>query len=330
MESQQAIEVARSNASAIQRHEEHELSVDDLVKRVGKVQEVAKRVMQKDLHFGNIPGVAKPTLLKPGAEILCLTFRLAPVFSIDEISLGEGHRDYRVKCTLVHAPTGMHMGDGHGSCSTKESKYAWRQGERKCPTCGKATIIKGKEQYGGGWLCFSKKGGCGAKFAAGDQAIEGQQTGRVANEDIADTYNTCLKMACKRALVAAVLIVTGASALFTQDVEDMGQFAADAHPSAEPERTASGTLADEFANRIRAATTAEEVKAVGLEIKDAADAKRLNGDSVKRLRSAANAQLKLIAERTERKSDPPPAADDDREPGDDSNEGTNSNEDYDR
>jgi hypothetical protein len=322
MQAQQAIEVAGTNASAIQQHQENELSVDDLVKRVGKVQEVARRVMQDGLHFGKIPGVDKPTLLKPGAEILCLTFRLAPVFSIDEISLGDGHRDYRVKCTLMHIATGASMGDGHGSCSTKESKYAWRNGERKCPTCGKPCIIKGKEQYGGGWLCFAKKGGCGAKFATGDQAIEGQSVGRVANEDIADTYNTVLKMACKRALVAAVLIVTGASALFTQDVEDMGQFAADAHPSAE--RTSSGTVADELANRILEAKTLDELKACGAAVKAALTAKRITEADSKRLGTTARAQGQLISER-KRESEPPPPPADDHEPEDDTNSG-----DYDR
>lgn len=33
-----------------------------------------------------------------------------------------------------------------------------------CPTCGKDSIIKGKEEYGGGYVCYKKKGGCGAKF----------------------------------------------------------------------------------------------------------------------------------------------------------------------
>jgi hypothetical protein len=33
-----------------------------------------------------------------------------------------------------------------------------------CPNCGKDAVIKGKPEYGGGWLCYSKKGGCGAKF----------------------------------------------------------------------------------------------------------------------------------------------------------------------
>src|SRR5215469_7283578 len=37
--------------------------------------------------------------------------------------------------------------------------------EPACPSCGVVgAIIKGKAEYGGGWLCFGKKGGCGAKF----------------------------------------------------------------------------------------------------------------------------------------------------------------------
>jgi hypothetical protein len=44
---------------------------------------------------------------------------------------------------------------------------------------------------------------------------------RIPNPDFADSSNTVLKMAQKRALVAACLVVTNASAFFTQDVEDM-------------------------------------------------------------------------------------------------------------
>ncbi len=53
---------------------------------------------------------------------------------------------------------------------------------RKCPQCGKEAIIKGKEEYGGGWLCFKKKGGCGAKFDDADTKITSQSVGRVAND----------------------------------------------------------------------------------------------------------------------------------------------------
>ncbi len=69
--------------------------------------------------------------------------------------------------------------------------------------------------------CFRKKGGCGAKFLAGDPAIESQQVGRVPNAEIADQVNTIQKMAMKRALIGTTLLAVNASEFFTQDVEDM-------------------------------------------------------------------------------------------------------------
>jgi uncharacterized protein (UPF0335 family) len=45
-------------------------------------------------------------------------------------------------------------------------------------------------------------------------------TGKVENPDIADVYNTCLKMAKKRALIDAIITATAAGDIFTQDIED--------------------------------------------------------------------------------------------------------------
>lgn len=196
------------------------IPVDEIVRRVEVVRDVRHRVMKDGQHYGVIPGVNKPSLYKPGAEVLGLTFQLDLQLEATDRWDGE-HLECKVKCTVYSANTGVRLGSGIGSCSTRESKYAWRKAERKCPSCGAETIIRGKKDYGGGWLCWGKKGGCGAKFKDGDASIEQQQTGRVPNPDIADQYNTVRKMAAKRARIDAVLSVTGASELFTQDVEDM-------------------------------------------------------------------------------------------------------------
>jgi ribosomal protein L37AE/L43A len=185
-----------------------------------------EKVLRKDVDYGTVPGATKPALFKPGAEKMSSFFGLAPVFEdIETVEdwTGEQHGGesffyYRQRCTL-------HLGDrsigsADGSCNSWEKKYRYRQQSRVCPNCGKETIIKGKAEYGGGWICFTKKGGCGAKFKDGDAAIESQQVGQVKNEDIAEQVNTVLKMAQKRALVAAVLISTGVSDYFTQDIDD--------------------------------------------------------------------------------------------------------------
>ena len=130
------------------------------------------------------------------------------------------------------------VAEGIGSCSSWEKKYRYRNAQRICPACGQATIIKGKAEYGGGWLCFAKKGGCGAKFTANDPAIIDQEVGQTMNPDPADIVNTVDKMAQKRAIIAAVLLACNASEYFTQDVEDYIDGSFEEHrpePQAKPE-----------------------------------------------------------------------------------------------
>lgn len=225
-------------STSIARREDFEMSVEEIVEQVRKIQKVMGLVMKPDEHYGVIPGTSgKPSLLKPGAEKLLLLFRLDPQYSAVEQRDGN-HVTITSTCVLFHIPTGQRRGSGMGSCSTKESKYAYRKSERVCPECKSPAIIKGKAQYGGGWLCWKKKGGCDAKFKDGDKAIESQDTGRVANEDLPDVYNTVLKMANKRSLVAAVLNATAASDIFTQDIEELPP---EQRPEPEPERPARGS-----------------------------------------------------------------------------------------
>lgn len=207
-------------AGALARQEDLGVSVEHLLARVGKIREVRDRVMKPSVHYGKIPGVKKESLFKPGAETLCMAFQLAPKFKPEERWIGE-HLEVVVTCTLIHVPTGTELGDGIGSCSTMESKYAYRSGERTCPECGSTALLKSKKEPE--FFCWAKKGGCGKTFPLTDERITGQQLGRAANPDLPDQYNTVRKMACKRAHVAATLFVTGASELFTQDVEDMPQ-----------------------------------------------------------------------------------------------------------
>jgi len=197
------------------------LTVGQVKDQVQLIQHIMKEVMHKDTHFGAIPGCGdKPTLLKAGAEKLAVTFRFATDISVERIEMGSGHREYEVTVRVLNS-NGDFLGAGVGACSTMEGKYRYRNAGRVCPECkAENTIIKGKEEYGGGWICFARKGGCGEKWKDGDKAIEGQQPGKVEHDNPADYYNTCLKMAKKRAMVDAILTTTAASDIFTQDIED--------------------------------------------------------------------------------------------------------------
>ena len=210
----------------------------ELVSRLAAIREAQAEAMEQGVDYGVIPGTDKPTLFKPGAEKLSVLFQLDVQIANEKQWGPDEHLTVISKATVFHAPTGARLGYGEGVCTTRERKYAYRQKSRVCPTCNAEAIIKGKEEYGGGWLCWSKKGGCGAKFADGDVAIEGQDAGEVENPDLPDLWNTVVKMAEKRARVDAVLAVTGASALFTQDMEDSATAEAEA-PSA-PKPSAGG------------------------------------------------------------------------------------------
>jgi|SRR5215472_4269689 len=192
--------------------------------RLQELQAFVREVMVEGEDYGTIPGTQKPALYKPGAEKLCEIYGLVQsptvVARIEDWDAPFFH--YEVRCDLVSKRTARTVGCGFGSCNSHEARYRWRTAERVCPICQQPTIIRGKEEYGGGWLCFRKKGGCGAKYADNDTEICDQKVGRVPNEDVCTLVNTLLKMAKKRALVDAVLSVTRSSGLFTQDVEDFG------------------------------------------------------------------------------------------------------------
>jgi hypothetical protein len=198
------------------------------VERKKQINQFIEQVLKPELDYGTIAGVnSKPVLLKPGAEKLCSIFGLAPCYESEEITEdwtgaqhdGEPFFYYRYKCRLFRAE--RCLGEAVGSANSWESKYRYRDAKRVCPECGQTSIIAGKQEYGGGWLCWKKQGGCGFKFEADDKRITEQPTGRTANPDVADQVNTIQKMAQKRALVAAVLVVTNCSDAFTQDLEDI-------------------------------------------------------------------------------------------------------------
>ena len=183
--------------------------------------------MQKELliagtDYGNIPGVDKPSLGKPGAEKICLAYRFAARVE-QRLTIGDGITEptlrYDADCHLhLGSFDGPEVGVGHGSCNSWETKYRWRNAERACPNCGKP--VRHSKPPRAGWYCWTKTGGCGAEFAENAKEIKDQVVGREENPEPWDLANTIMKMAEKRAHVDATLRTTAASGIFTQDLED--------------------------------------------------------------------------------------------------------------
>jgi hypothetical protein len=281
------------NQTAIGCLNEPQYSIAQMVAQRESILLLMKKVLKDGEHYGKIPGCGeKKTLLKSGAEKICSYFGLSSKYDIKKNSFPNGHIEYEIICTLTHRGTGQEVGQGVGSCSTMESKWRFRKAGRKCPVCNNEnTIIKGKEEFGGGWVCYKAKGGCNAKFKDGDVSIEGQKVGRVEHDNPADYYNTCLKMGKKRAFVDATLIGVAASDLFTQDVEEMVENGV--VPQAEPvnvetkkEKMPAADVKTYLA-QMEKAQTAEEIKKIADEALDKAKSAK-DGAAFTKIANAKN------------------------------------------
>lgn len=173
------------------------------------VQDVMRAVMKPELHYGKIPGTDKPTLFQPGADVLCMTFRIAPEFAIEDLSTADVVR-YRVTCRGVHQLSGVTLGSCVGEASSGEEKYKWRRAVHDKEFENTPPALR-RIKYGKSW-----------------------ETKQIRTEP-ADVANTVLKMAEKRAKIGMVLNVTAASDMFGQDLEDLDAALRDSLVNAEPQ-----------------------------------------------------------------------------------------------
>lgn len=217
--------IAAEQAQAATRYQPV-MSVDDSIKRYKAIEKFVHKCMAEGIDYGKpagFPAESKPFLYKPGAQKLCAFFGYVPRYEmmteIEDWTGAEHNTEplyyYKFRCVLTKNED--RVGEGIGSCNSWEAKYRYRLSAPKCPTCGVEAIIAGKAEYGGGFFCFKKKGGCGSKYADTDARILDQPKGRVPNPEIPDVINTVQKQAEKRAYVEATLSATGASAFFSQD-----------------------------------------------------------------------------------------------------------------
>lgn len=185
------------------------LSIAQVEARRSSIVELMRKTMRENVDYGTIPGTPKPTLYKPGAEKVCSLFQLAPRVHVADLGTPDSVR-YQVRVELYTA-SGQFCGEGVGTASSAETKYQWRavvcrEEFDATPEDRRRTAYKKKRD--------------GGFFTALQVRTEPE-----------DADNTVLKMAKKRALIDAVLTVTAASDIFTQDLED---------PDAPPENGDNG------------------------------------------------------------------------------------------
>lgn len=166
--------------------------------KIQQMQNVVQTTLKKGHDFGEVPGTSKPTLLKPGGEKICMLFGLNPEYEFLKTTedYDKEFFSYNIRCTLFR--NGQPVAQGVGSCNSKEKKYRF------------INVDEIPENYVGQSEQFTDK--------------YGRTKYKINNPDICSLVNTILKMAKKRAFIDAVLQVASLSEVFTQDIEDMGDF----------------------------------------------------------------------------------------------------------
>lgn len=177
------------------------VEIDNIASTMAKIQQmqsVVQKTLKKGHDFGEVPGTSKPTLLKPGGEKICMLFGLNPEYEFLQTAedYDKEFFSYNIRCTLFR--NGQPVAQGVGSCNSKEKKYRYINVD-KVPDGYIGPVEEFKNNYG-----FTKY--------------------KINNPDICSLVNTILKMAKKRAFIDAVLQVASLSEVFTQDIEDMGDF----------------------------------------------------------------------------------------------------------
>ena len=159
--------------------------VTELRQRIQAVQAVMRGVMKEGTHFGTIPGTPKPSLWKAGAEVLCLTFRLVPILESRMVADD-------LTCEWAYTAIKRDGSILQGTC------VGFFEVEATCTV---------SNQHG------DPLSRCSAR--CNNREANYREVG------LFEIRNTVLKMAEKRAFVSAVLMATGASDIFTQDLEDL-------------------------------------------------------------------------------------------------------------
>ena len=218
------------------------MPIENLKASFALVQTLIKEIFVEDTHFGTIPGTKKPTMYKPGADVVSTAMRCRPEYDDTEKDLGNGHREVVSRCRLIHIGTGEYVGEGGGSCSTMESRYRYRKSYEDTgvfvpkPYFDSMRANKYREAEA---MKPSKKHEA-KKNEAGKWTWH-LATGLAENTDLADVWNTILKMAHKRAKVDAVISSFGLAGVFDQDIEDLPDYLKDGAIEAEFSVVTEGT-----------------------------------------------------------------------------------------
>ncbi len=167
-----------------------QISLAEMEQAIKEMQNFVNKLFVEGEHYGTIIKGQKPTLLKPGAELLLNLYgyglKMEKVKEVEDWDKPFFYYEY--KAIVYSKKNGWVEAEGFGSANSREKKFAY-------------------DKYGN----------------------------PQPPEYIYSMVNTFQKIAQKRAFVGPTLIACRASALFTQDLEDMGDLVGSPESQLSPE-----------------------------------------------------------------------------------------------
>lgn len=157
--------------------------LDNMTEQRKLLKEFVSDHLNKDIDYGIIPGTKKPCLFKPGAEKLRGLFGVNITLNCtkDQLDIANNFAMYNYKAQVLRGDN--LISECEGSANSQEQKYKERTVWRWDDKARKKVSIK-------------------------------------EATPVCDILNTLQKMAQKRAFVGAVIMATGASDFFTQDIDE--------------------------------------------------------------------------------------------------------------
>lgn len=203
-----------------------------------ELSEFVTKALEKGRDFGKVPGSEKECLMKAGGERVLMGFQCYADYEIIEKEVAHDRE-------------------------TRYEVVKWRKGtkpDRATEDRMKAEGIGRNRQFSGKWEWQERETEVGTSLGLyryvvkcnirrrDTQEVVGSAVGSCCTLEAKyirqprDAENTVLKMAQKRAMVAAVLNTFGLSDRFTQDIEDQGHAGDDheEHPQAKSENAGNG------------------------------------------------------------------------------------------
>lgn len=191
---------------------------DEVVEHHTVVSQLIVRALKEGEDYGTIPGAGdRKVLMKPGAERLCIAFGCRPDYDVVEKEIDHDRE-------ISYALTKWNTANSKPAEQVIEQMKAEGSGRFKKDKNNRWLWQERVEEKGSAFGLYRYVIRC--SLIRQDGLVLGTGIGSCSSLESKyirsprDTENTILKMAQKRALVAATLHAFGLSDRFTQDIED--------------------------------------------------------------------------------------------------------------